>query len=70
MFGTADGQIVVMSSTGAMLRQVTLQEGAEITTMAWSCEKFNMEEADTKDSEPDNKDEGELADWLAGWLAG
>ncbi|KAL5010502.1 hypothetical protein ScPMuIL_012807 [Solemya velum] len=44
MFGTSDGQIIVMSSTGAMLTQVTVQEGMEITAMIWSCEKFNMDE--------------------------
>ncbi|XP_050392635.1 tubby-related protein 4 [Patella vulgata] len=47
MFGTTDGQIIVMSSTGAMITQVTLHDGMEITSMAWSCEKFNMEEGET-----------------------
>jgi hypothetical protein len=44
MFGTTDGQIIVMSSQGAMVTQVTVLEGMEITTLLWSCEKFNMEE--------------------------
>lgn len=39
-----------MRSSGAMLTQVTLLEGCEITSMCWSCEKFNMEEAE--DSNP------------------
>ncbi|KAH9505615.1 Tubby- protein 4 [Bulinus truncatus] len=47
MFGTLDGQIIVMSSTGAVVTQVTVHEGFEITSMAWSCERFNMEEAET-----------------------
>lgn len=47
MFGTTDGQVVVMSSSGAMLVQVTIHEGMEITTMMWSCEKFNMDESDS-----------------------
>ncbi|CAG5121578.1 unnamed protein product [Candidula unifasciata] len=47
MFGTLDGQIIVMSSTGLVVTQVTVHEGFEITNMAWSCEKFNMEEADS-----------------------
>ena len=52
MFGTTDGQIIVMSSTGAMVTQVTVLEGMEITTLIWSCEKFNMEESE------DNRDSG------------
>lgn len=58
MFGTTDGQVIVMSSTGAMIRQFTVNEGTEITSMAWSCEKFNMEEADSKENDSVNKDDG------------
>ena len=47
MFGTTDGQIIVMSSTGAMVSQIMIHEGMEISALAWSCEKFNMEETDT-----------------------
>ncbi|XP_076467230.1 tubby-related protein 4-like [Babylonia areolata] len=54
MFGTTDGQVIVMSSTGAMLRQFTVHENNEILSMAWSCEKFNMEEADHKDPSADS----------------
>ncbi|CAL1531626.1 unnamed protein product, partial [Lymnaea stagnalis] len=53
MFGTLDGQIIVMSSTGAVVTQVTVHEGFEITSMAWSCERFNMEEAETGRDGPD-----------------
>ena len=59
MFGTTDGQVIVMSSTGAMIRQFTVHEGNEITSMAWSCEKFNMEEAEARDGDSFNRDEGE-----------
>ena len=31
LFGTTDGQIIVMSSTGAMVSQVTILQGMEIT---------------------------------------
>ena len=41
-----------MSSTGAMVSQVTILEGMEITTLLWSCEKFNMEETES------NRDSG------------
>ena len=51
-FGTTDGQIIIMSSTGAMVSQVTILEGMEITTLLWSCEKFNMEETES------NRDSG------------
>lgn len=44
MFGTTDGQIIVMSSQGAMVTQITVLEGMEISSILWSCEKFNMEE--------------------------
>lgn len=46
MFGTTDGQLLVMSATGAMLTQVVMQDGVEITSMAWSCEKFGLSEQD------------------------
>ena len=49
MFGTTDGQIIVMSSTGAMVSQVTVHDGMEISAMAWSCERFNMEEVEFTD---------------------
>ena len=42
-----------MSSTGAMLTQVVINDGMEICTMAWSCEKFNMDENDAKSSGSD-----------------
>nr|KAG5708967.1 hypothetical protein BaRGS_009376 [Batillaria attramentaria] len=57
MFGTTDGQVIVMSSTGAMMSQVTINEGFEITSMAWSCEKFNMEEVENSYSGVFPKDE-------------
>ena len=44
MFGTSDGQVIVMSSTGAMLSQTSVAEGQEIVSLAWSCEKFNLSE--------------------------
>lgn len=43
-FGTAHGQIIVMDVHGAMVSQVQLFAEMKITSMAWSCEKFKMEE--------------------------
>lgn len=47
-FGTTQGQIIVMDVHGAMVSQVQLSTEFGITSMAWSCEKFKMEEGDTE----------------------
>ncbi|KAG4077882.1 hypothetical protein HA402_013816 [Bradysia odoriphaga] len=49
-FGTTQGQIIVMDVHGAMVSQVQLCSDVGITSMAWSCEKFKMEEGE--DTEP------------------
>ena len=46
LFGTSDGQMVVMTATGSMLAQVTVSAGLEITAMAWSCQRFFLEDQD------------------------
>ena len=51
MFGTTDGQVIVMSANGAMLAQVTLVDGTEITAMSWSCEKFYLDEREAEASD-------------------
>ncbi|XP_043486232.1 tubby-related protein 4 isoform X1 [Polistes fuscatus] len=43
-FGTTAGQLIVMDVHGAMVSEVQL--GAGVTSMAWSAEKFTMEEGD------------------------
>ena len=40
-----------MSANGAMLAQVTLVDGTEITAMAWSCEKFYLDERDSDNND-------------------
>ncbi|BES87926.1 WD domain, G-beta repeat [Nesidiocoris tenuis] len=45
-FGTSNGQLVVMDVHGAMMAQVEIANQIAITSMAWSCEKFKMEETD------------------------
>lgn len=47
-FGTTQGQIIVMDVHGAMVSQVQLSTEYGITSMAWSCEKFKMEEGDSE----------------------
>ncbi|VDI53276.1 Hypothetical predicted protein [Mytilus galloprovincialis] len=46
IFGTTDGQVILMSSAGVMLTQISVQIGMDIVSMAWSSEKFNMDETD------------------------
>lgn len=46
LFGTSSGQILVSDMHGEVVAQVTLVEDTAIVAMAWSCEKFKMEEAD------------------------
>ncbi|RUS90890.1 hypothetical protein EGW08_001397 [Elysia chlorotica] len=54
MFGTMDGKLIVMSAAGAVISQVAVHEGFEITSLAWSCDRFNMEEAEAgKNGGPD-----------------
>ncbi|CAK9808640.1 Tubby-related protein 4 [Anthophora quadrimaculata] len=43
-FGTTAGQLIVMDVHGAMVSEVQLAAG--VTSMAWSSEKFTMEEGD------------------------
>lgn len=45
-FGTTQGQVIVMDVHGAMVSQVQLCSDVGITSMAWSCEKFKMEEGE------------------------
>lgn len=49
MFGTTGGQIVVIDVHGVIVAQVNLQAESPITAMAWSCEKFKMDESYDED---------------------
>ena len=51
MFGTSDGHVIVMTSSGTLVRHFTINEGNEIAAMAWSCEKFNMIDVDVPSDE-------------------
>lgn len=57
-FGTTSGQIIVMDVHGAMVSQVQLSTEVGIASMAWSCEKFKMEEGD--DNDPGVTNAGEI----------
>ncbi|XP_030760471.1 tubby-related protein 4 [Sitophilus oryzae] len=54
-FGTTSGQIIVMDVHGAMVSQVQLSGDVGITSMAWSCEKFKMEEGEDECSSSGDK---------------
>lgn len=45
-FGTSTGQLLVMDVHGTMVAQVSLLEDTPITALAWSCQKFKMEETE------------------------
>lgn len=47
MFGTTDGQVIVMSVVGLPLAQVSVSQGSDIVSMAWSCNKFELGEDKT-----------------------
>lgn len=49
-FGTSQGGLVIMDVHGAMVAQVSLAQ-APVTSMAWSCEKFKMEEGDDNENQ-------------------
>lgn len=49
-FGTTDGQIIIMDVHGTMVAQVGIVDDVAIVGMAWSCEKFKMEETDDDES--------------------
>ena len=60
MFGTTDGQVIVMSASGAMVSQTKVSPGNEITCMVWSCEKFNLEEQETCPSSSSSEQQNSL----------
>ncbi|XP_063237864.1 tubby-related protein 4 [Bacillus rossius redtenbacheri] len=49
---TTGGQVIVMDVHGAMVSQVQLSPDVAVSAMAWSCEKFKMEEGDDADLAP------------------
>ncbi|XP_013385175.1 tubby-related protein 4 isoform X2 [Lingula anatina] len=63
LLGTSDGQIIVLTSSGATVTQVTILSGQEMSHMAWSCEKFSMESDGT--NSPSRTGEGTRCHSLA-----
>lgn len=54
LFGTADGQVIVMDCHGRMLAHVLLHESDGIVSMSWNCPDFLLE--DSTESDPDTED--------------
>ena len=50
LFGTSNGNIIVIGVSGNVVTQIPIRDAVEITCMTWSCERFKME--DTEDSPP------------------
>ncbi|UYV71480.1 TULP4 [Cordylochernes scorpioides] len=54
LFGTSNGQIVVIDVNGFRVAEVTIMGGIALTAMCWSCNKFGVEtEADSTTSSPE-----------------
>lgn len=47
-FGTSRGQMKVLDIHGTLIFQITLSDNSGISSMAWSCEKFCMNENQNK----------------------
>ncbi|KAF6725296.1 Tubby-related protein 4 [Oryzias melastigma] len=54
LFGTADGQVIVMDCHGRMLAHVLLHESDGIVSMSWNCPDFLLE--DSTESDTDTED--------------
>uniref|UniRef100_W5JYU5 Tubby-related protein 4 n=1 Tax=Astyanax mexicanus TaxID=7994 RepID=W5JYU5_ASTMX len=53
LFGTADGQVIVMDCHGRMLAHVLLHESDGIVGMSWNCPDFLVEDSTESDTDTD-----------------
>ncbi|KAH9425847.1 hypothetical protein DERP_005066 [Dermatophagoides pteronyssinus] len=53
LFGTSNGHLLVISVHGVFITQISIQEGVEIASMMWSCQKF---QSSTKQRQQQNND--------------
>lgn len=53
LFGTADGQVIVMDCHGRMLAHVLLHESDGIVGMSWNCPDFLVEDSSESDTDSD-----------------
>lgn len=54
LFGTADGQVIVMDCHGRMLAHVLLHESDGIVSMSWNCPDFLVEDSTESDTDTDD----------------
>ncbi len=54
LFGTADGQVIVMDCHGRMLAHVLLHESDGIVSMSWNCPNFLVEDSTESDADSDD----------------
>ncbi|XP_004701989.1 tubby-related protein 4 [Echinops telfairi] len=54
LFGTADGQVIVMDCHGRMLAHVLLHEADGILGMSWNCPIFLVEDSSESDTDSDD----------------
>ncbi|XP_020343214.1 tubby-related protein 4 [Oncorhynchus kisutch] len=54
LFGTADGQVIVMDCHGRMLAHVLLHESDGIVGMSWNCPCFLVEDCTESDTDSDD----------------
>uniref|UniRef100_A0A3B5AR22 Tubby-related protein 4 n=1 Tax=Stegastes partitus TaxID=144197 RepID=A0A3B5AR22_9TELE len=54
LFGTADGQVIVMDCHGRMLAHVLLHESDGIVSMSWNCPDFLVEDSTESDTDSDD----------------
>ncbi|XP_017277072.1 tubby-related protein 4 isoform X2 [Kryptolebias marmoratus] len=54
LFGTADGQVIVMDCHGRMLAHVLLHESDGIVSMSWNCPDFLIEDSTESDTDSDD----------------
>lgn len=54
LFGTADGQVIVMDCHGRMLAHVLLHESDGILSMSWNYPAFLVEDSSESDTDSDD----------------
>lgn len=54
LFGTADGQVIVMDCHGRMLAHVLLHESDGILSMSWNYPIFLVEDSSESDTDSDD----------------
>ncbi|KAI2665672.1 Tubby-related protein 4 [Labeo rohita] len=54
LFGTADGQVIVMDCHGRMLAHILLHEAEGIASMAWNYPNFLVEDSSESDTDSDD----------------